>query len=362
MKSLRDTVVGLVFFGIVGLLLFYTVIIGNIAVVTGERDIRVRFPQVGGLNIGQDIRVAGVDVGTVKDLQLQDDGTVIATLTIPVNVKIFENDSIRIIPFSLLGGSYVSVERGSPTGPERDLSQILPDGQGPVDIMRGLAEMFRPGGKIDNIATNISNLTDRLNDPQAGLLGKLISDPGLALKVDELIDKITSFATYLRDVARLAARGDGEGGGGTVYRLLHDDSLYENLDGTLENVRVITQRLEDGEGSAGRLLTEDRLYEDLEATVASLRRITEEIQGGRGALGVLVNDERTGENLARTVENVEELTRSVREGRGTIGRLWTDPALFDEARRTLVELRESTEDLREQAPINAFLGAALSAF
>lgn len=74
-------------------------------------------------------------------------------------------------------------------------------------------------------------------------------------------------------------------------------------------------------------------------------------------------------DIRRTLNNVAEITTKINQGKGTIGLLVNDDELHRNANTVLTdaqvvvrELRESLEDTREQAPVNSFLRAALTAF
>ncbi|MCE9597413.1 MAG: MlaD family protein [Spirochaetia bacterium] len=74
-------------------------------------------------------------------------------------------------------------------------------------------------------------------------------------------------------------------------------------------------------------------------------------------------------DIRRTLNNVAEITTKINQGKGTVGLLINDDELHRNANTVLTdaqivvrELRESLEDTREQAPVNSFLRAALTAF
>lgn len=75
------------------------------------------------------------------------------------------------------------------------------------------------------------------------------------------------------------------------------------------------------------------------------------------------------EDVRRTIENVADITEKINRGNGTLGLLVNDDelhrnanTLISDARITVREMRESLEDTREQAPVNSFIRAALTAF
>ncbi|HUP44022.1 MAG TPA: MlaD family protein, partial [Thermoanaerobaculia bacterium] len=79
-----------------------------------QRQVRVLFDNVAGLDERSAVRVAGVRKGTVSRIELRPDGKALATLTIDADVPLFENASARIANLGLLGEKYVELDSGDP--------------------------------------------------------------------------------------------------------------------------------------------------------------------------------------------------------------------------------------------------------
>ena len=94
-----------------------------------------KFNRVDGVNIGTDVRLSGIKVGTVSKLNL-DSKTYNAVVTIALanNVKLPDDSSVRITSEGLLGSQYLSIEPGS------SMTTIMPGGeientQGAIDLI-----------------------------------------------------------------------------------------------------------------------------------------------------------------------------------------------------------------------------------
>ena len=81
--------------------------------------LEARFDQIAGLNVGGDVRIAGVKVGSVTDEKI-DPKTFAAVVSMNVrdDIHLPKDTGASIISESLLGGKYVSL---SPGGDEQDL-------------------------------------------------------------------------------------------------------------------------------------------------------------------------------------------------------------------------------------------------
>ncbi len=76
-------------------------------------SIEAEFDNVSGVNLGTEVRLSGVKVGTVVGKRLAKQGDLaILTLSIGADYRIPEDSRVRILPDGLLGSSYVQLEPG----------------------------------------------------------------------------------------------------------------------------------------------------------------------------------------------------------------------------------------------------------
>lgn len=71
-----------------------------------------RFNQTEGLNIGNEVRVAGIKVGDVIDQRLDDHYGVVVTLALPTNIQLPDDSSASVNSESLLGKKYIEIVPG----------------------------------------------------------------------------------------------------------------------------------------------------------------------------------------------------------------------------------------------------------
>lgn len=92
----------------------------------GKREYKLDFAQAGQVKPGDQVKVAGVDVGTVKHLKLNPDlASVTVTVQVDDDVHITQNGSASIKLMTLLGQRYIGIDLGN--SPNR-----LPGGHMPV--------------------------------------------------------------------------------------------------------------------------------------------------------------------------------------------------------------------------------------
>lgn len=117
----------------------------------GSYPLRASFRSVEGITVGSDVRLGGVKVGTITDLQLNPQ-TFFADATIAVQdpIQLPTDSAILISSEGLLGGNYVEI---IPGGAAENLApgDEIEDTQGSVSLISLL--MAFVGGKSDPAAS-----------------------------------------------------------------------------------------------------------------------------------------------------------------------------------------------------------------
>lgn len=99
------------------------------------------FPNSGGVEVGTDVRLAGLKIGTVTHQELDPQSfQVKLTLAIDPNMKIPVDSSAAITSEGLLGSTYVALLPGGDTTPLKE-GDVITDTQGAMDLM-GLVGQF----------------------------------------------------------------------------------------------------------------------------------------------------------------------------------------------------------------------------
>ncbi len=108
--------------------------------------VTAQFPNVTGVNVGTDVRVAGLKIGQVVTQHL-DPKTFQAevTLALDPNTPVPEDSSAAITSEGFLGGSYIALIPGGASTPLKNGDTIL-DTQGSVDLMSMVGQFINRSG------------------------------------------------------------------------------------------------------------------------------------------------------------------------------------------------------------------------
>ena len=291
-------------------------------------NILVDFRDVAGLDVGDTVRVAGVEVGKVESISLEENlGRVI--LSIDHRVPLYEDATAQVETYGLLGDRYISIDPGHSKLPRVDPGGRIHSAVSPEELDALFA-------KLSEVADDIKTVTTTLRNVLGGEEGELALREILENSRDlskELVETVRQNQEDFRKITKQVALLTREMQGMVAENREAVHQTLATVPETAENVRKIT--------TDARRLFDDH-YEDISETLSNLRVASLQLEASLKAM--------------------EQVAGQIREGEGTLGKLVQDDALYVEAKSTLREMRNLIEDLREQAPISAFIavgGAAL---
>lgn len=178
---------------------------------------------------------------------------------------------------------------------------------------------------------------------------RLVQDIRTSLN-DGILD---DFKTTMQNIRILSERLTA--GEGTLAQLINDGALYTDVQALTANLRTVSDSLAAGEGTLGKLLTDDAVYTDAQAIVSDFRGISARLAQGEGTLGKLLSsDDQLYSDLSATMASLRTISESVAAGEGTLGKIVSDDELFLEIQALLREGRAAIDDMRETSPITTF--------
>lgn len=112
-SNAAETLIGAVVLAAAGGFLVYAANTAEISVGAGGYPLVAKFRKAEGVSAGSDVRIAGVKVGSVAEMEL-DPKTYFAEVTFVIrqNVSVPEDSLAKITSASLLGDPYVAIEPG----------------------------------------------------------------------------------------------------------------------------------------------------------------------------------------------------------------------------------------------------------
>jgi phospholipid/cholesterol/gamma-HCH transport system substrate-binding protein len=226
--------------------------------------ITTNFYNISGLQVGNNIRFSGIDVGIVDNIKIINDSTVQVDMLVKKDVQQFiKSDSEASIGSEgIIGDKIIIITQGSNDSP------IVKDGQHilskePIETDEIIKSLKTTVESADVITMQLAEIMMNINNGQ-GMLGRLIKDSIIAENVnltienfkksseglDETIeitkDNLFAFMESLKKTAaktEVASNELGEimtkinSGEGAVGMLLKDTSIVNNIDETIVNLK-----------------------------------------------------------------------------------------------------------------------------
>lgn len=322
---------------------------------TAKLPYHTQFDSAAGLVSGNPVRLNGVTVGNVLEVNLSPDP---ADQRVDVRYEVDRKVAPRlrtgtrasIKTIGLLGDKYVELAGGTAQEPV-----VPPEGEIKPAPSAGLDKILEGSGDLltdlGAIARSLKNILGRTEKGE-GFLGQLTTD---SAEGSQLGGNLNGTLSNLNAVLTKINKGQGLAG-----KLLADerygDEVGRSLQAAVQSLRNVFGSIEEGmakgTGAIPALLSDPEgkrkvyeLVDRLSAAAGSLAAVTQNLSTGKGTLPTLLNDERfsrefTG-NLRKLSARLDSIARKLDEGKGTAGKLINDPAIFDAANRLVVGIDES---------------------
>jgi phospholipid/cholesterol/gamma-HCH transport system substrate-binding protein len=362
----RDFILGIVFFGTLALLLYYTIVLTGFSL-NPKTSLMAWFPDARGLKEGDAVHVAGRPTGTVRDVILDyerpEETRIGVTMEFAEPPQLREGYTMAIVEYSALGGRVVEIDPGPPgarpIGAGVELSGSAEPGA--LEVLRELVEENR-----EDLRAALSSLRTSLDDITAGkgLLGALINDTSMRDDLDRTLADLRGIADDVR--AGKGALGALIADEPTRERML---KLLDDAGAAMTDIREVANAAREGEGLLGALLNDpqmkedaSRLLENLEITSERLREFADNTAQSQGLLGRLLYDEELAMDASAFMDDLAEVARRLKEGEGSLGQLMAKDEAYDGFLEAIRSLNAQLEDARESQPISSFAGMLFGAF
>ena len=251
MKLSQNIAVGLLFFGALIMLGFFTIVSERGPFSATGKKIVVFFDNAEGIKVGSSVTVIGVPEGVVSNIDLipvdkdkfmveansnlQIGQRVAITMELRRELVFYENYSIKIKNASLLGGKVVSVNPGSSLSTTED--PLNPEQHERIAVLAVEDTGLFVGSALEQF------LEKRKGESFVELQGKSTGDPiaGLSEIISENRDNLRETFQYVRDIAYKVNTGQG-----TLGKLVNDDELHRNANTLVNDAQIVARELREG--------------------------------------------------------------------------------------------------------------------
>lgn len=283
MKISNETKIGaLTAITITVLILGYSFLSGN-DVFSGSNKFYAIYKSVEGLSVSKPVLVNGFQIGRVSKMQLHNDGQTVVEFKVDKKYNVPVNTLAKLVSTDLLGGKAIVFELGTSKEYAEDKDTLRADVQG------SLAESLQPiQTKAENLITKLDSSLASINkilNPNfqknvdrsfTSIANSLQTLEGTTKKIDNLVaaqtGHINGILTNAEVVsANLKTTTGGLNGITANVQRFSGDLANSNIKQTLDNANKAVADLQQtmaninsNKGSLGLLLHDDSLYRNLE--------------------------------------------------------------------------------------------------
>ncbi|MBN3510649.1 MCE family protein [Mycolicibacterium nivoides] len=251
-----------------------------------ENSYHATFSQASRLKAGQDVRIAGVPVGTVNEVKLNPDNTVDVKFDLNKRYQLYTSSQAKVRYENLVGDRYLEITSGpgelrklAPGGtipqqntqPALDLDALLGglrpvmkglDGNKVNEISNAIIEMLQgQGGALANMLTSTSAFTQNLA-ARDQLIGDVITNLNTVLgTVDEKGAQFDSSVDELQKLISGLSEGRDPIAGAIAPLASAENDLTDMLDksrrplqAVIENARPLAQRLDERKADVNKVI------------------------------------------------------------------------------------------------------------
>jgi phospholipid/cholesterol/gamma-HCH transport system substrate-binding protein len=261
------------------------------------------FPSVSGLRAGDHVRFSGIIVGTVSDLQITTDTTVVVDMSVDRKMLRFirKDSRIEIKPEALIGDKMLVIYSGTSESDhvtEGDFLQPI----GSVHLEDVVSQLTGELKKADVMIRNLVEISSKVNNGE-GNVGRMLNDSTLVMKMDQSADNFV----YLT-----------------------------------QNLKILSEQLRNPDSDIGKLIYRDNLTTKMDSILSTMDRVA-------------ANTEMATRDLARTSEQLHSSALAVNTGSGAVHKLLYDSAfadtiglMIDNLNQTLIEVEKVAVNLQHK--------------
>jgi len=221
------------------------------------------FKDVAGLQVGNNVRLSGINVGTIDNITLISDTSVRVIILVDENTRKFiKKDAVASIGSEgLMGNKVLVISPGTGGKKTIENDDVIATSQ-PTDIDEILVSLKTTIDNTASITGDLAKISTNIESGQ-GTIGRLMMDKTWRQDIQSTIINLkegsVGFKTFMEQTNEL-------------------DNILVRLNKTIDNtanitydLSEITSKIQSGEGMIGKLLMDQSMGQNLDSTLINLK-------------------------------------------------------------------------------------------
>lgn len=224
------------------------------------------FKDVAGLQVGNNVRLSGINVGTIDNITIISDTSVRVILFVDEDTRQFiKKDAVASIGSEgLMGNKVLIISPGTGGKKIIDDGDVITTSQ-PTDIDDIMKSLETTIDNTADITGNLAKISTSIESGK-GTIGRLMMDKEWVKSFDATILNLKEGSDGFKVVMDKAVELDSI--------LIAIKSTMQNTSNMTSDLAVITNSIQSGNGTIGRLLMNSSSAENFDSTMVNLKEVT----------------------------------------------------------------------------------------
>ena len=303
-------------FVVVGILLFIVIIyvIGINRNLFGSNFIlNSQFKNVSGLKVGSNVRLSGINIGTVSKIEFITDSLVLVRLLIKDEVQQYiKIDALASIGSDgLVGDKVLIIEPGSYSKRVVKDNGIIASNS-TIEIEDVMKSIKKSAENAEIITNELADFSFKMNDKN-GFLSKVMTDKKFALSMEKTIGNLE---ISTNEIAKFSPKINDPNG--VINKLFVNKNFSNKIDKTItnlqkssDNLAIFTSKINTENSTLTKLITDPNFaksisntFRNLEISTNDFVKFTSKINNDSNVLSKLIDNKRLGNSVDSTITKI----------------------------------------------------------
>ncbi len=235
------------------------------------------------------IKVAGINAGRIKKIQLNGAQGALVTFEMLEEVKLTDKSILKIKSVGFLGDKYLDIILGDQSG-----DRLPPESFVTAQAGEGIEELSKDAGEVLKEVKEIAKtIKESLRDEQGkNMVKEIIANihditgslkrlsTGNEDKINQIIDDVQAISD------QLAFETDRSQKNSLMGDLSKIGPILDKADTAVTDLKIIIADLKDGKGTVGKLLRDDAVVDQVSQTLSSVNRLVNRINNIEADIGL----------------------------------------------------------------------------
>lgn len=195
--------------------------------------LKTKFKTVSGLQVGNNVRFSGINVGTVSEIELVSDSSVVVYVVIQEEIqKFIKKDAVASIGSDgLMGDKVLTISPGM-TSNKMVVDNDFIISKAPIDMEDVMSSVKKSVDNAGVITKELAEFSSKMNNND-GALSKMMTDKNFALKIDKMTANLESSTN---EFAKFTYKMNNNKG--ALSKLVTDEKMGNTIDSTLTHLNT----------------------------------------------------------------------------------------------------------------------------